>query len=78
MYNSELETGIIRGKRQTMMSVSSWIAKKVELARSSTGTADSGLVLELMLAALDTLRQKIDGQVSNGVKTLDCSDFLPE
>lgn len=79
MINDELETGIIRGKRQTMISVSSWIAKKVRLARETAqGCENGGLVLELMLGALESLRESIDRQVSDGVCTLDCGDFLPE
>lgn len=78
MYNSELETGIIRGKRQTMLSVSRWIGRRVELARKSVGSVDSALLLELTLGALESLQGKIDRQVSDGVRTLDCSDFLPE
>lgn len=75
---NELEIGMIRGKRQTMVSVSSWIADKVELARRSSRTEDSGKVLELTLLALDALKQKIDAQLYRGVNTLDCSDFIPE
>lgn len=78
MKTNELEMGIIRGKRLTMISISSWIGKKVELARETAGTAGSGLVLELTLGALENLQNRINSQVSNGVNTLDCSDFLPE
>lgn len=78
MATSEIEMGIIRGKRQTMISVSSWIAKKVRLARETSRSENSGLVLELVLGALEGLKGSIDRQVSGGVKTLDCGDFLPE
>lgn len=78
MYRSELETGIIRGKRQTMISVAYWIERKVELARKTSGTDNAGLVLELTLCAFSTLKEKIDEQVKNGVNTIDCSDFLPK
>ena len=78
MKPNELETGMIRGKRLTMISVSSWIGKKVELARKTARNADSGLVLELTLGALENLQNRINRQVRNGVVTLDCGDFLPE
>lgn len=78
MQNTELETGILSGKRQTMVSVSYWIGGKVELARRTSETEDAGKVLELTLFALETLKRKIDGQLRKGVNTIDCSDFLPE
>lgn len=78
MATSEIEMGIIRGKRQTMISVSTWIEKKVRLARETSRSENSGLVLELVLGALEGLKGSIDRQVSNGVRTLDCGDFLPE
>lgn len=78
MATSEIEMGIIRGKRQTMISVSTWIEKKVRLARETSRSENSGLVLELVLGALEGLKGSIDRQVSGGVKTLDCGDFLPE
>lgn len=78
MATSEIEMGIIRGKRQTMISVSTWIGKKVELTRKTAGTVDKGLILDLLLGALEGLKGSIDRQVNGGVKTLDCSDFLPE
>ena len=78
MATSEIEMGIIRGKRQTMISVSTWIGKKVELTRNTAGTIDKGLILDLLLGALEGLKGSIDRQVNGGVKTLDCGDFLPE
>ena len=78
MATSEIEMGIIRGKRQTMISVSTWIGKKVELTRNTAGTVDKGLILDLLLGALEGLKGSIDRQVSDGVCTLDCGDFLPE
>lgn len=78
METNELETGIIRGKRKTMISVSSWLSRRLELARRTSATEDPGKVLELTLLALDTLCSKMDEQIRNGVKTIDCSDFLPE
>ncbi len=75
---NELETGIIRGKRQTMVSVSSWIGDKVELARDTSRTESADKVLELTLLALDSLKKRIDAQLHSGVKTIDCEDFLPE
>ena len=78
MATSEIEMGIIRGKRQTMISVSTWIEKKVRLARETSRSENSGLVLELVLGALEGLKGSIDRQVGNGVRTLDCGDFLPE
>lgn len=78
MYRNELETGMIRGKRLTMISISDWLSKKVQLARKSM-TGDNGdMILSLTLCALDNLKESIDRQVRNGVVTLDCSDFLPE
>ena len=78
MATSEIEMGIIRGKRQTMLEVSRWIGKKVELTRKTAGTVDKGLILDLLLGSLDNLKGSIDRQVGNGVRTLDCGDFLPE
>lgn len=78
METKELETGMIRGKRQTMVTVSSWIADKVELARATSRTESAEKVLELTLVALNALKKKIDAQLLDGVKTIDCADFLPE
>lgn len=78
MHNTELETGILSGKRQTMVSVSSWIGGKLELAKDTSRTEDAEKVLELTLVALKALKKKIDGQLRKGVNTIDCSDFLPE
>ena len=75
---NELETGMIRGKRQTMVTVSSWIADKVELARHTSRTESAEKVLELTLVALNALKKKIDAQLLDGVKTIDCADFLPD
>lgn len=75
---TELETGVIRGKRQTMVSVSSWIGSKVELAKRTARTEDADKVLELTIVALNALKKKIDKQLHDGVKTTDCRDFLPE
>lgn len=75
---NELETGMIRGKRQTMVTVSSWIADKVELARATSRTESADKVLELTLVALNALKKKIDKQLLDGVKTIDCADFLPD
>lgn len=75
---NELETGMIRGKRQTMVTVSSWIADKVELARATSRTESAEKVLELTLVALNALKKKIDAQLLDGVKTIDCADFLPD
>ena len=78
METNELETGMIRGKRQTMVTVSSWIADKVELARATSRTESAEKVLELTLVALNALKKKIDAQLLDGVKTIDCADFLPD
>ena len=75
---NELETGIIRGKRKTMISVSSWLSRRLELAKRCSETSGSEKALSLTLLALDTLCSKMDEQIRNGVKTIDCSDFLPE
>ena len=75
---NELETGMIRGKRQTMVTVSSWIAEKVELARATSRTESADKVLEFTLFALNALKKKIDEQLLDGVKTIDCADFLPD
>ncbi|MBO6063451.1 MAG: hypothetical protein J6P62_05700 [Bacteroidales bacterium] len=75
---NELETGMIRGKRQTMVTVSSWIADKVELARATSRTESAEKVLELTLVAMNALKKKIDEQLLDGVKTIDCADFLPD
>ena len=78
METNERETGMIRGKRQTMVTVSSWIADKVELARATSRTESAEKVLELTLVALNALKKKIDAQLLDGVKTIDCADFLPD
>ena len=78
MATSEIEMGIIRGKRQTMISVSTWISEKVRLARETACGENSALVLELTLASLEGLLRKMEGQIRDGVRTLDCGDFLPE
>ena len=64
--------------RSEPRALSSWIAEKVELARRTSETEDDGLVLELTLYALDALKKRIDAQLRDGVKTIDCSDFIPE
>ena len=37
-----------------------------------------GMALELTLVALNALKKKIDAQLLDGVKTIDCADFLPD
>lgn len=78
MNRTELETGMLSGKRQTMLSVSGWISEKIRIARASAEKLDSATVLSLTLAALETLKDRMDSQLKNGVDTLDFGDFLPK